>query len=369
MKIFPITGVVGWDVNASDVRDFLRTAGGEDVQFDISSPGGLVSVGLEIFNLIRNYPGHTTAKLSGYAMSMGSYIPLACDRVVAEDNAVYMIHNARGGVWGDHNDILSYGAYVKGLSGLLGKQYVKTTGKTIEEIAGWMDKETFFFGEEMVEAGFVHELIVTGKDKDKEQNVAMAAAVFMDTMAKLGADSTKAREDVAKACQMLNLGEWPTVGHDPAPSTPAPAGENNKEVQQMALQKLLADNPAAKAQYDAALAAARTEGEAAGKKTVMDTIEAVSPYLANAEYPGIIASTALKVLKGEEGKATLVAAVAAVDAVREDAANRKAGDEGNKAGETKGQGGQPVEHKAGEVVKDQAGLDAEIARAKAQEGV
>jgi ATP-dependent protease ClpP protease subunit len=365
MKKIAITGVIGYDATATLVRDFLRDANGEAVEAEISSPGGLVSQGLEIYNLFRNYSGHTTARIIGYAMSMASYIPLSFDRVLAEDNAVFMIHNARGGVWGDHNDIIAYGNYVKGLSGVLGKQYSKTTGKTAEEIAEWMNKETFFFGQEMVDAGFVHEIIVTEKDKDKAHAVAVATACFMDTMAKLGSDAAQAADDMNKASAILNLATV-TIPATGSPQPPAVAGSPQKEVQQMALKKLLADNPAAQAEYDAALAAARTEGESTGKAAIQATIDRVTPILASGAYPASVTNVALAVLKGTESAGTLTAVVTTVDAMREDAAAAAAAAAtaalpGTPAGQV------PV-HQPGAEVKDQAGLDAEIARAKAEGG-
>jgi ATP-dependent protease ClpP protease subunit len=345
-KKLSLSGVVGWDFGAQDVRDFLRDANGADVEFICSSPGGLVSVGIECFNLIRNYPGKTTAILSGYAMSMMSYIPLACDEVVAEDNAVYMIHNARGGVWGDHNDILSYGTYVKGLSGLLGKQYVKKTGKAQAEITEMMDKETFFFGEEMVEAGFVDRIIATEKDKDKDTALFAAQAVFADTMAALSKDAEQVRADMVAASSLMGL----------ATPTPATAGKQEKEVTVMKLNELLAQNPAAKAEFDALIAAARSEGELAVKAV----IDRVAPLMQSGAYPATVAKTALAVLKGEQSMVVLDASVAAIDALREEAAAEKAAAETAKQKETPA-GQVPGE---GDVVSSEEDLTAAIAKAQ-----
>jgi ATP-dependent protease ClpP protease subunit len=342
MKIIQCSGIIGWDVTPQGIRDALRDANGEDVTLEVSSPGGYIAPGLEIFNLIRNYAGKTTAKLTGYAMSMASYIPLACDRVVAEDNAVYMIHNARGGSWGDHNDILGYGAYLKGLSGVIAKQYVKRTGKTMDEIVELMDKETFFFGDEMVEHGFVDEIIETEKDKDNDTALATARAAFDDAFARMSVEHAQARDDMQRAAALLNDVVQP----------PAAAGPIPKEVQQMSLNKLLADNPAAKAEHDALVTAARAEGEKAGTAAMAATIEKVAPFLGSNSYPPIVGTTALNVLKGTENMGTLTAAVAAVDAVREDAA----------AGETAGQQHQQID--PGAVISEEAGLEAAIAAYK-----
>ena len=98
---------------------------------------------------------------------------------------------------------------------------------------------------------------------------------------------------------------------------------------------------------------------------MQSTIDKVSPFLANMAYPEVVRTTALKVIKGEESAITLTAAVAAVDAVKEQNASAAAANATDAAGETNGQQTDAVDES--EPVKDAAGLAAAIARAK--EGV
>jgi ATP-dependent protease ClpP protease subunit/nucleoside diphosphate kinase len=353
MITIPCSGIIGWDVTPQGIREALKAANGDDVTFEVSSPGGFIAPGLEIFNMIRNYPGKTTAKLIGYAMSMASYIPLACDMRVAEDNAVFMIHNARGGTFGDHNDILGYGTFLKGLSGVIARQYVTTTGKSLDELTAMMDKETYFFGEEMVAAGFVHSIIKTYKDDSKDSAVAVAQATFMDAMGRMSAETNQVKADMQLAAAALNIS---------IAVPPAAAGTQSKEVHQMKLHELLAADPAAKTEFDAAIAAARVEGEASGKATMSATIEKVAPFMVSGAYPATVGKTALAVLKGEEAMGTLTAAVAAVDAVREEHAATVAAAASVAAGDVAAQQHNQIDPAA--VVADQTGLDAAIAAAK-----
>ena len=55
MKTIPISGVIGYDVSAKDIRSQLDAAKGEPVKCEVSSPGGLAFTGLEIYNLLKNY--------------------------------------------------------------------------------------------------------------------------------------------------------------------------------------------------------------------------------------------------------------------------------------------------------------------------
>lgn len=368
MKKLELSGVVGWDIYPSQVRDFLREASGADIEVRVSSPGGLIGAGLEIFNLFRNYTGKKTCIISGYAMSMMSYIPLAFDEIHVEDNAVYMIHNARGGVWGDHNDVLNYGGTLKGLSGVIAKAYRKRMEKagkatSLEELIAAMDKETFYFGEEIVDAGFADKLIDTDADKDSSSAVASAKAVFGECVAKMTQEAQAVREDLNRASAMLDMVDLAAVSA--VALSPAQAGTSQEEVQQMAtLAELLAANPAAKTEHDAALASARTEGVAAGKQEVQSVIAEAAPYLNSSKYPEIVKQTALKVIQGAEAKATLIAAVAAVDAVTESAAAAAA------AAATDGATPAPAAPAGAAVVdpaepvNSEAGLDAAVAQFK-----
>lgn len=254
MKEISITGYIGWETTADSVREALRAAAGEDVKATISTAGGLVSEGLDIFNQIRNYSGKTVAVISGFAMSMGSYIPLAFDEIHVEDNAVYMIHNVRGGVWGDHNDILDYGTFCKGLSGLLGKAYVKKTGQDDTDIAGMMDRETYFFGEQIVEEGFADKVIESSTDTDETSAVAAARLAMEGCISKLNQETEAMKNDLRQAARMTAmLGQANHKPGIPNASGPAKTGE---KIMPLTMEQLKADH----SDLVAALVAEATKG-------------------------------------------------------------------------------------------------------------
>ncbi len=204
-KILSISGVIGWDTTAKNVREFLEGAGGKAVEVQISSPGGYVYPGLEMFNALRNYEGHVTTRLMGLAASMASYIAMAGDRVIAEDNSIFMIHNAAGLALGDHKTMRKAATVIEGISNLLAKKYMEKTGKSLAEIKELMDDETFLFGDEIKESGFVDEIAETKKGKDKATAVAFAiAAVTECTIRMKGAEN--AYEDLEKVAAFLDTG-------------------------------------------------------------------------------------------------------------------------------------------------------------------
>lgn len=215
MNTIILSGIIGWDCTASQLGADLQAANNGPVDIKISSPGGLIGEGLEMFNQIRNYPGHTTVTLCGYAMSMASYLPLAADHIRAEDNAVYMIHNARGGIWGDHNEVNGYGQYLQGLSGLIAKAYAKRTGKNLADIQTMMDQETFFFGDQILEHGFVDEIIKPAESQDvnSESATAMARQAIEQMAAKMAQEAKMVKDDMNRAMAMArNEPPTPTKG-------------------------------------------------------------------------------------------------------------------------------------------------------------
>ena len=185
MKVI-ISGVIGLDVSPKEIRAALDAAGGQAVEVQISSPGGIIFAGLEIYNLIKNYRGPKISRLMGIAASMASYIALAGDRVVAEANAIFMIHNAQGLAVGDHCVMRKMAGILEGFSNLLAQGYSAKSGKTVAEVGALMDEETYLFGQEMLDAGFVDEIVpATSVDAtNKAAAIASARASVASAQAK-----------------------------------------------------------------------------------------------------------------------------------------------------------------------------------------
>ena len=112
MIIINISGEIGCDVTPNKIKKQLDAAKGKDIDVHITSPGGFVFDGIEIFNAFRDYKkqypkAQMMLTIKGLAASMASYLAVnpAFDLVAAEDNAVFMIHNAWGGAVGDYREM------------------------------------------------------------------------------------------------------------------------------------------------------------------------------------------------------------------------------------------------------------------------
>lgn len=262
VTVIPISGVIGWDVTGSDVRAALDAANGDAIEIQLSSVGGFVFDGLEIFNLIKNYEGEKTARIMGIAASMGSYIPLAADKVVAEGNAVMMIHNAWGMAAGDAKAMREEAAILDGLSSILAVEYAKKSGKTVAEVQAMMDAETWLYGADMLDAGLVDEVVGTPAT-DKEAAKAKAVAMLADAKKLVaeyeGGDNLKrvaALVDVMRPRAAQSVNQPGVAG--PAVKT---AKTQDREDSKMTLDELKASAPDV-------YAAAKAEGIAAERDRV-----------------------------------------------------------------------------------------------------
>ncbi len=132
----------------------------------IHSPGGSVTEGLGIRNLLRAYPGEVTTVGVGFVASIASIILLAGKKIKMADNAYLMIHRPYGGVAGNADVMKQTAATLENMDENLLDIYVEvieSRGKggtdTREKVWDWMSAETWFTAREALEAGFIDEVI------------------------------------------------------------------------------------------------------------------------------------------------------------------------------------------------------------------
>ena len=350
-KIIALSGVVGWDILAQDVRADLKAANGEDVIFEVNSPGGFVFEGIEIFNLIRDYEGNTESHIVGLAASMMTYIALASTRVLARDNAAFMIHDALTCVCGNHRDMAKAEKWLDGISNIIAKAYVNKTGKSLNEIRALMKADMFLFGDEILTEGFVDEIIPAQDDgeTDKASSILTARASVEMCVNKMRI-SEAANEDYQKAVAYMDtmtlLGTPETVVAVAATDTntnPAGAGNKPQEDKQLkTLAELLVENPSAKAEHDALIAKARTEGATAAKDEMKEVVDRISPKLTSAAYGDDVKEAGIKAIIGTGPEATFETLVVLADRDAEKLKAEAAKKETEKIGDTPGAAGEKL---------------------------
>lgn len=185
MKKIMIEGIIGWDVYNKNIVEQLKDVDGEDIVVEIASPGGYISEGLKIYNTLKNYSARVDTHLVGSVASMATYIAMVGEHRTAEKNAVFMIHNGSSLAVGDHRTMFKVGKHLDSLTNMLAKEYSDKTGTPLVDIRSAMDDETFYYGDEIKDAGFVHEIVGSADPGDKNEAVACAELMFRQCQEKI----------------------------------------------------------------------------------------------------------------------------------------------------------------------------------------
>ena len=201
MKEILITDEIGgWGISANEIRNQLNAIPeGEDVRITIDSPGGDFFEMVPIFNMIRDFARTHSQKvetyIQGMAASAASMIALAAkagnpeNKIIVEDNSIYMIHNCWTVEMGDHRVMEETARTIARIDELQRDIYSRRTGKDRKELTKIMDAGNFMYGAEIVEGGFADEVISSNNDDSTDMNAFASAKDSKIISAKLAFDS------------------------------------------------------------------------------------------------------------------------------------------------------------------------------------
>jgi ATP-dependent Clp protease protease subunit len=185
MKVITIYGTIGrdwWSGEGVSAAAFAREfdaalASGEDIEIRINTPGGNVFEGIAIYNKIAENNAKVTTLVDGIAYSMGAVIAMAGKTRKAMKNATIMMHNVRGGVYGNANDVSGALEMMQKLDGALIISIAQITGLKEEEVkANWFDyRDHTLSAQEALEANLLTEIIDVTTDKVPENIAAMSS--------------------------------------------------------------------------------------------------------------------------------------------------------------------------------------------------
>ena len=179
-----MTGEIGWDITPYGVDIALQEAAGQDIEVDLSSIGGQISKGILISDLFMQYKKDYPAaqmilNIKAEAQSMASHFASlkVFDIVTVLKNSLFMIHNPMSFVFGDYREMDKMADFLKRYAAVMAIDYVEKSGKSVKEIRSIMDEETYFFGQEIIDAGFAD---ILADDKiDDNSSMAKDKAIIM----------------------------------------------------------------------------------------------------------------------------------------------------------------------------------------------
>lgn len=160
----------GTGISAKQFTEDLAALGNVKVlNVRINSPGGDVFEGAAIKTQLEQHPATKNVFIDGLAASAASYIAMAGNRIEISQNALFMIHNASGGVLGNAKDMRQMADLLEKIDITIAEMYQRRTEQPLADIQAWMDVETWFTADEAVKNGFADALM---------EEAAAVAAVY-----------------------------------------------------------------------------------------------------------------------------------------------------------------------------------------------
>ncbi len=141
-------------ITAQDfIRDLTTIAG--DVELHLSTPGGEVFDGIAIHAALKQRAGNVAVVVDSLAASIGSVIAMAASpgQLSIMPNASVMIHDGFGLVIGNAADMREQADLLDRVSDNIASIYATRTGKPKDDWRKAMLAETWYFGQEAVDAG------------------------------------------------------------------------------------------------------------------------------------------------------------------------------------------------------------------------
>ena len=133
----------------------------KDIYLYINSPGGSVSDGLAIYDTMQYIKCDVSTICVGMAASMGAFLLAGGTKGKRQilPNAEVMIHQPSSGTQGTVSDMLIEARHVEKMKEKLNRMLAENTGKDIEEIIKYTDRDTWMTAEEALAFGIVDKLV------------------------------------------------------------------------------------------------------------------------------------------------------------------------------------------------------------------
>lgn len=132
----------------------------KDLYIYINSPGGSVTCGIAVYDIVNYIDADVTTLCVGTAASMASFILAGGSRGkrIAFPNSRIMIHQPEGGSQGQASEVIYESDEVIRIRRQVGRIYANRTGQSLSQISRDMDRDQFMSAREAKEYGLVDHL-------------------------------------------------------------------------------------------------------------------------------------------------------------------------------------------------------------------
>lgn len=143
----------------------------KDIFFYINSPGGLVTAGMAMYDVMQYIKPDVQTICIGQAASMGSFLLAAGakGKRFALPHARIMTHQPSGGAQGQATDIQIHAREILRLKEILNLEMSKNTGQSVEIIEADFERDRFMSAEEARNYGIIDHIVATHRELEQTE--------------------------------------------------------------------------------------------------------------------------------------------------------------------------------------------------------
>jgi ATP-dependent Clp protease protease subunit len=132
-----------------------------DIYLYVNSPGGSVTAGMAIYDMMQYVPNDVATVGMGLAASMGQFLLCAgtAGKRYALPHARIMMHQPSGGIGGTASDIKILAEQMLYVKQTLAERIAFHTGQPLEQVQADSDRDRWFTADEAKDYGFIDHVV------------------------------------------------------------------------------------------------------------------------------------------------------------------------------------------------------------------
>lgn len=142
----------------------------DEITVRINSGGGDVFAAVAIYTRLKEHKAKISVKIDGWCASAATIIAMAGDTIEISVGGIFMIHDPAAGVLGYYkaDELKKIADELETIKQSIVNCYMTVTDKSEDEIKSLMTDETWFTGQEAVDAGFCTAVMFTEVETEVE---------------------------------------------------------------------------------------------------------------------------------------------------------------------------------------------------------
>ena len=153
----------------------------------INSPGGSVSEGITIYNILKRTRAYKRVFIDGFACSIASVIAMAGNSIYMPKSSMQMIHNAWTLAMGNANELRKMADDLDKINEVVISAYMSKFKGTEKELRDLLDNESYLTADECLKYGLCTKILEDTEEtqEDVEEGLEATTTMFENKLERL----------------------------------------------------------------------------------------------------------------------------------------------------------------------------------------